>query len=65
MALSQPSKAALEVGLPLHLLDLDLPQVGGVPGAREKEPRFSQGWRAVVQGTLQAGGGGTYRDYQS
>ena len=65
VALSQPSEGALEVGLPLHLLDLDLPQVGGVPGAREKEPGLSQSRRAVVQGTLQAGGGGAHRDYQS
>ena len=49
VALSQAaSKAALEVGLSLHLLDLDIPQVGGVTRAREKEAGLSEGRRAVV-----------------
>ena len=63
VALSQaPSKAALEEGLPLHLLDFDLPQVGGVPRAREKEAGLGEGRRAVVQGALQACGGGAHWD---
>lgn len=63
MALSQPpSKAALKEGLPLYLLDFDLLQVGGVPRAREKEADLREGRWAVVQGTLQACGGGAHRD---